>query len=149
MQVIFLKDIKNVARKGEIKKVTDGYALNFLLPQKLAIAANQSKVLMAEQQKKSLILKQEKNEQALEKNIAKIAHKKIVIKKQASAKGKLFAGVSAVDISLAFKKNFNLEISPEKIKIPEHLKEIGEHKMELQIDHKKVVIIIEVQKENI
>lgn len=144
MQVIFLKDIKNLGKKGDIKKVADGYALNFLLPQKLAIAANKNRILVSEQQKESLILKKEKGQEYIEKLIAKIAHKKIVIKKQASAKGKLFAGISAEDISLALKKSFNLEIASEKIKLQEHIKEIGEHKIKLQIEYKKVDLVVEV-----
>ena len=145
MKVILLQNIKSLGIKGALKEVSDGYALNFLLPKKLAVAANQSKVLMAEQQKKSLILKQEKNEQAIEKIIAKIAHKKIIIQKSASAKGKLFAGVSEGDIGLALKEKFNLEIASEKIKIREHLKELGEHKLDLVIDHRQVPIIVEIK----
>lgn len=146
MQVIFLKDIKNVARKGETKKVSDGYALNFLLPQKMALAAGQKEINSLIVQQKRLVEKKQRSQENLEKIIEKIAHKKIVIKKQASEKNKLFAAVSAQDISLAIKNSFQIDLEPEKIKQEKHIKELGVYEIELMIGQKKVTLTLEVKK---
>lgn len=144
MQIILLQDIKNIGRKGEIKQVADGHALNFLIPQKKAIPATADKIKAVTEHQNKILREQTKNKNLLENIIKKISGQKIVLTKKASDKGKLFAAISVEDIALALQNKFSLKIKANEIKLKEHLKEIGEHKIEIEIEHKKVNIAIEV-----
>jgi len=145
MQVIFLQDIKNSGKKGEIKQVADGYALNFLIPQKLAIAATPDKIKKLAAAHEKIIKEQQRIQSEIEKIIAKISNKKIIIQKPASEKGKLFAAISADDIASVLKKNFGIDIDQEKIKLKKHLKEIGEHKVEIIYAGTPIVLLFIIE----
>ena len=127
MQVIFLQDIKNIGIKGQLKNVSDGYALNFLLPQKLAVLATAKKIAEIknkETKKAKLIMKEQNQYQDLANKLKNI---KLIIKAKASAGGKLFAALSEIDIINELKSQKGIELDKKYIKLPKHLKEIGDH----------------------
>ncbi|MFC1622502.1 50S ribosomal protein L9, partial [Patescibacteria group bacterium] len=101
MKVILLQNVKSLGKTGEIKNVADGYASNFLFPNKLAQPASQEKIqsIQNKKNKETKVHKQEEKE--LNKIINKISGQKITIQKQASDKGKLFAAISLDEILLA------------------------------------------------
>jgi large subunit ribosomal protein L9 len=127
MQVIFLKDIKNVAAKGEVKNVADGYAFNFLLPKKMAEKATAEKIKQAETKKQKNQTQEVKIKDEKNKLAAKLNGKTIKLNKKANDKGHLFAAVSANEIAVAFKNEFGLLIDKDDLKLDNHIKEIGEH----------------------
>lgn len=142
MQVIFLQDVKNAGKKGQIKNVPDGYARNFLLAKKLATVATEEAISQAkaEEAKRNQQFAAEK--QAMQKLAAAIDGKRIVIKAR-SKDGKLFGSITAKEIALEIKK-IGFEI-PEKAIAAEHIKEIGEKKVSINLDFGiKAAIILEV-----
>jgi large subunit ribosomal protein L9 len=133
MKVVLNQDIKNIGKAGDIKEVSDGYARNFLLPQKLAMPATESAVKQA-LNAKSKQLEAEKAEQEKMKELAKIiAGKRIVIKAK-EKKGKLFGSITVKNIAQELKKE-KIEISEKSIIIESPIKEVGEYEIKIRLDH--------------
>lgn len=132
MKVILLQDIPKIGKAGDVKDVADGYAINFLLPRKMALAATTANIAMMEERKKkfaSEILKKEKEEQTL---FGKIAGRQVVIAKKVTDKNTLFAAVTAAEIGAALEKQLKVIVAPEKIVLPTHLKEVGDYSVEIK-----------------
>ncbi len=133
MQIILLKDIKTLGRAGEVKNVSDGYAINFLIPQKLATPATTQKLeaLKSQQNKmERLIREKTSQEQAM---AVKLQGIRLEIKAKASETGKLFAGITAEDIARAIKSQQQFEIDKKYIKLEKRLKDIGEHRVAVDL----------------
>lgn len=143
MKVILLRDVAKIGRRYEIVDVPNGYALNKLIPQKLAEAATPAGL------KRVAILKQKTSDQKdgqlkeLEEIKEKLAGKKIVIKVEANEKGHLFKGISAKDIS-ENAQALEVSLSEENIVIKEPIKTLGEHKVLLRVLEKEIEIDLEV-----
>ena len=148
MQVILLKDVKKLGKKDEIKNVADGYAMNFLLPRKLAITATDEKLKQIEAgvKRTKKIVSQRKNK--YEELIKKLKGLKLEIKVKVSAGGKLFAGLSGKDISRELKGQKKIEIDEKFIKLDKHIKKIGEHRVKISFgDNMGIEITVVVQGE--
>lgn len=132
MRVIFLQNIKGVAKIGDIKSVADGYARNFLLPNKLAQAATSESMKMAETLKK----KREKQYETDKGGSLELAQKlegiTVEIKEDANEEGHLYGSVNQKKIIAALKEQ-GITIKEENINLPQHLKTIGEHEVELEL----------------
>lgn len=142
MKVIFLQDIKNVAKKNDVKEVNAGYAFNFLLPQKLAEVATSEKIKQVQINKKKNQTHEKKIKTKSYKVAAKINSQLIHIEKKASEKGHLFAAISAEEVVGAIKKEFGLILDPKDLKIKEHIKEIGTHNVELVVAGQNIFLKI-------
>lgn len=143
MQVIFLQDVKNVGKKGQIKNVPDGYARNFLLARKLASVATPASVahLKQEDDKKKMQISLEKQE--IQKLASAIEGKRITIRARAKD-GKLFGSITPKEIALEIKKN-GLAI-PEKAIAAEHIKDLGEKKIIISLDFgikASIILVVE------
>lgn len=143
MQVIFLQDVKNVGKKGQIKNVPDGYARNFLLARKLASVATPASVAQVKQEddKKKMQISLEKG--AIQKLALAIEGKRIVIKARAKD-GKLFGSITAKEIALEIGK-IGLAIPEKAIKV-EHIRELGEKKVTISLDFgitANIVLVVE------
>jgi len=127
MKVILHKDVRAVGKKFEIKEVADGFALNFLFPQKLAELATekaQKRVeLLRIQNTESLKIQ----EDLLAKNLEQLKGITIEIKEKANEKGHLFAAIHADTISEEVKKQKGIDLPQNFIDLITPLKEVGEH----------------------
>ncbi len=148
MKVIFLKNIPG-AKKNQIKEVAKGYALNYLLPKKLAIIATADKITNLKKIDNS-IQKENKNlDQKIKKMIEIISKLKITITAKVNQEGHLFGGIGSEDISKILKEKHNLKINKDSIDLTHHLKTIGEHKVAVKIAENKVTFLkIIIKKEN-
>ena len=146
MKVILLKDVPKIGRKFEIKNVSDGYAQNYLIPNKLAeIATKQaeSRVALA----KSLNEEKTKEQEVeLLKKLKDIKDIVVTIKEKANDKGVLFAGIRNTDLVFYIKKELDLDIDPNYIALEEPIKEIGEHTVEIIVQDKKTSLKIIIEK---
>ena len=126
MEVILIQDLANLGFKNDIVKVRDGYGRNYLLPQKIAIIANESnRKQLAENQKRQAhkAAKLLADAQALE---AKLAETVIEVKVKANEDGKIFGTVTTQNISDALKAQ-EILIDKKVITIAEPIKEVGEY----------------------
>src|SRR3989338_7848011 len=137
MRVIFLKDVPRVGKKYDIKEVNDGYAMNFLLPRKLAVTATPKAVTELEMKKKEIVIEREVQESLLLKNLEEIKDKAITIKGKANELGHLFSSIHKKEIIEAMREQHRAEIAPEFIILEKPIKEVGEYEIQISIKDKK------------
>lgn len=137
MKVIFLKDVKNVGRKYDIKDVADGYAINMLLPKKLAEIATPQAIKKVEDMKNNDLTQKRIQEELLQKNLEVINSMKITVNGKANEKGHLFAGITKEMLVSEIQKSSRLSIDPNLIQLSKPIKEVGEHKVTIQAGNKK------------
>lgn len=132
MRVIFLQNIKDVAQIGDIKNVSDGYARNFLIPKNFAKPAT------AETEKQAEILKKKRELENLanKENAAELAKTMegfvLEITEDANEEGHLYGSVNTKRIAEELAKN-KIKIKEDLINLPEPIKTIGEHEVELEL----------------
>lgn len=145
MKVVLLKDVPKVGKRYEVKNVSDGYALNSLIPKGLAEVATSG--TMKKMEKIITELEAERKIQAdlLAKNFKSIDGVKIVIQGKASDKGHLFAGIHKEEVVKSLKEQAHVDVLPDFIDMPHHIKEVGEHKITILAGDKKAQFIVEVQ----
>ncbi|MBO5906797.1 MAG: 50S ribosomal protein L9 [Clostridia bacterium] len=133
MKVILLCDVKGQGKKDQIVEVSDGYARNFLFPQKKAVAADAkatSELKSKEEAKQFKISEDRKAAQALADRIKDI---KIDIQMGHGQDGRLYGSVTAKDIADELKKKLSVDIDKRKIQIKENIKAYGSYSVELKI----------------
>lgn len=137
MRVIFLQDVPRVGRKYDLKEVNDGYAMNFLLPRKLAIMATPKAVAELEMKKKEIVLEREVQESLLLKNLEEIKGKTVTIKGKANELGHLFSAIHKKEIIEAMKEQNHADIGEEFIVLEKPIKAVGEFEIPILIKDKK------------
>lgn len=150
MKVILLKDIENIGKKGDIKKVANGYARNFLFPKKLVKIASKEAIEELEKQEELEEKKAEEELKVVQEVIKKIDGLEIEMPVKVDEEGKLYGSIKEVEISkILTEKRFN--IKKKQIKIPQPIKEIGEHQVIILFDHNLEaeikIIVVEERKE--
>ena len=143
MKVLLLKDIKGLGRTGEIKKVSDGYGRNFLMPQGLATPATQSIVTQITKENKEKAESQLKEKERNLKLKKQIEAKTFVIRAKASpprpggqggaGKQALFAAVHETDIALVLTQKLGMEVDPKHIILDSQIKTLGNHKASFKL----------------
>ena len=137
MRVIFLQDVSRVGKKYDMKEVNDGYAMNFLLPRKLAVTATSKAVAELEMKKKEIVIEREVQESLLLKNLEEIKDKAITIKGKANELGHLFSSIHKKEIIEAMREQHRAEISEEFIILEKPIKAIGEFDIPIEIKNQK------------
>lgn len=132
MQVIFLQDVKNVGKKGQLKNVPDGYARNFLLAKNLATQATPQAIAKLKQEEQKRKLQESLEKQEVQKLADALKGKRIVIKARAKD-GKLFGSITAKEIVGEIRKTHGLAVS-EKALAESHIKDLGEKNLKLNLD---------------
>ena len=125
MKVILTKDVKGVGHAHEEVVTADGYALNYLIPKKLAIAATPVAKQEAGLRRKQMTDRSALDVALLTQNIASLAEARIVIKAKANEKGHLYDAVGEDDIRKAAKEQAHIDLSEDAIKLEKPIKELG------------------------
>jgi len=147
MKVILLKDVKKLGRKYDIKDVADGYALNSLIPQKIAVPATSAYLKSIEEKKKQISITKDGFKKSLENAINKLPDNKLYISGKVNEKGALFAGIHEEQIIDIFKKETGITLDTEYFDLEKPIKEIGEHQINLNIEGEKYKLKIVVRPE--
>ena len=133
MNVVLLEDIRNLGYAGAIKKVKDGYARNYLIPQNKAMPATKSNLRLVEEQKKKIERQAEEKISAAEKLKNLMDSIVVEIEAKVGEKGKLFGSVAANDIYEKLKGK-SMEIDKRDIQLPKGpIKEVGEYDIKISI----------------
>ena len=151
MKVILLQDIEGLGKKYEIKEVKDGYARNFLLPQKSARAAtNQALKWLADQ--KEVIEKQAEEDLKKSQELAsKLDGLEINISVKVGDEGQLFESINSQKI-IEKLKEMGFEVKKSQIKLEKPIKELGEFPVSIAFDHNlesEIKIIVAGEKKEI
>ncbi|MFA7302165.1 MAG: 50S ribosomal protein L9 [Candidatus Paceibacterota bacterium] len=125
MKVILTKDVKGIGRKHETVVTADGYALNYLIPGKYAVAATLGATNGAAIHLKKAADRRAIDAKLLEQNFASLAEAKIVIKAKANEKGHLYDGIGATELAQAAKEQAGIDLPEDAIKLEKPIKELG------------------------
>jgi large subunit ribosomal protein L9 len=147
MKIILLKDVQKIGRKNDIKDVSEGYAVNFLFPKKLALIANPANIEKVNKMKNQAESEKKVLEDLLIKNIDSVTEKTITIRAKANEKGHLFAGISKEDLVKEIEKETRIKIEPDRILLDKPIREVGNHIVDVKFGSKSGKIKVEVMAE--
>lgn len=139
MEIILLQDIENVGDKHEIVKVKDGYGMNFLIPQKLAIIANKTNKNKLGQLQRIEKAKEDASLGVYKAIAQKLENEILRIGAKAGTTDKIFGSVTNVQLANALKEQFEVEIDRKKIILDEEVKTLGAHIAKLKL-HPEVIV---------
>ncbi len=132
MKVILQKDVSNLGDAGDIKEVADGYARNYLFPQKFAIRASEGSTKMALHQKKLADLKKDKRKKSMESISSGLNGKEFEIFVKTGGGDKLFGAVTPADVA-ALLKTGGFEVDKRKIEFAEPIRNLGSYKLKVRL----------------
>lgn len=144
MQVVLLEDVKALGKKGQVVKVNDGYARNFILPKKLGVEATPQNLNQLKQQKAheaKVAAEQLAEAQALGAELSKQSVKLAV---KVGEGGRLFGAISSKEIAQAAKDQCGLELDKKKIVLPDPIKTLGVHIVPVKL-HREVTAELKVE----
>jgi large subunit ribosomal protein L9 len=144
MEVILLQDVKTLGKKGEVVKVNDGYARNYILPKKLGIEATNKNMndLKLQNQHTEKIAKEQLEE--AKKLAVKIEEKPVIVTIKSGEGGKIFGSVSTKEIAKAALEQIGLDIDKKKMSLDEPIKALGTHIIHVKL-HKEVTAKLAVK----
>jgi large subunit ribosomal protein L9 len=142
MEVILREDIDKLGSRGQMVKVTSGYARNFLLPRRMAVAATESNKKIVEQERQAHLRKEAKV-QAEAADLAKLMSSvEVSIAQKAGENDQLFGSVTANDVAVALEKA-GYTIDRRKVHLDEPIKTLGDYKVTVRL-HREVSVDIPV-----
>lgn len=144
MDVVLLEDVKALGKKGQIVKVNDGYARNFILPKKLGIEATTKNLNDLKLQKANEAKVAAEQLEAAKELAAKLGEAPISLSIKAGEGGRAFGSVSGKEISSAIQSQLGLDIDKKKLVLPEPLKTFGSHEVPVKL-HKEVIAKLTVK----
>ena len=142
MEVILLERIEKLGQMGDVVKVKDGFARNFLLPQKKALRASEDNLAYFEKEKVTLEANNLKQKQEAEVILAKLDDFNLIIIRQAGETGQLYGSVNTNDVKTSLNEN-GFVVEKNQIKLDKPIKELGIHKVSVKL-HPEVQAIISV-----
>ncbi len=125
MKVILTKDVKGVGRAHESVTLSDGYALNYLIPKKLAVAATVGALREAQLHQKKVAERSAVDAALLLQNIASLAEARIVVRAKANEKNHLYNAIGEPEILAAVKEQARVELPEGIIRLEKPIKELG------------------------
>lgn len=144
MDIVLLEDVKALGKKGQIVKVNDGYARNFILPKKLGIEATTKNLNDLKLQKANAEKLAAEQLAAAKELAAKIAEMSISLTMKAGENGKAFGSISSKEIGAAAAEQLKLDIDKKKLVLPEPIKTFGTHEVPIKL-HKDVIAKLAVK----
>jgi large subunit ribosomal protein L9 len=142
MEVILKEDVLKLGHRGDVVKVADGYGRNYLLPEKLAIEANDANKTVIEQMKASAIRKSVKEKAGAEQFATQLSEVELVFERKVGENDHLFGSVTSGDIAHQLEaKGFTVD--RRKISLDEPLKSLGEYHVPVKL-HREVTSHVKV-----
>jgi len=143
MEVILRDHVENVGRRGEVVKVADGYARNYLLPRKLALVATPGNLKQVERERVKLDAKEAEEKGAAEAIAARMSGIEVIISRKVGETEALYGSVTSADIAEALGKR-GFEVDKRKIGLREPIKRLGSHTVPLKL-HREVTVDVPVK----
>ena len=144
MDIVLLEDVKSLGKKGQLVKVNDGYARNFILPKKLGVEAtakNLNDLKLQKANAEKIAAKQLAEAKALAEKLEGLS---VTISMKAGEGGRAFGSVSGKEISKAITEQLELEIDKKKFQLQDPIKTFGTHEVPIRL-HKDVTAKLAVK----
>jgi large subunit ribosomal protein L9 len=142
MEVILRDHVEHLGRRGEIVKVADGYARNYLLPRKLALPVTDSNRKWVERERKIVEAKESEERGAAEAIATRLGALEIVIRRKVGETEQLYGSVSNQDIAYVLQER-GFDIDRRKILLPDAIKALGEFAVPVKL-HRDVTAQLKV-----
>jgi large subunit ribosomal protein L9 len=143
MEVILRETVDNLGKRGEIVKVADGYARNYLLPRKLALLATEGNKKHVERERKIVEVREAEEKGQAEAIAARLAAVDITIPRRVGETEALYGSVTSGDI-VDYLRAKGFEVDRRKLILPEPIKMLGEHAVPLKL-HRDVTVPLKVK----
>ena len=143
MEVILREHVDNLGRRGEVVKVADGYARNFLLPRKLALLATEGNKKQIEREREKFEVKEADEKRVADAMAARLANLEVVIARKVGETEALYGSVTTVDIADALAAK-GVEIERRKLQLPEPIKQLGDFDVPVKL-HREVTAHVKVK----
>ncbi|MGE5540958.1 MAG: 50S ribosomal protein L9 [Bacillota bacterium] len=138
MKVVLLKDIRDTGRAHSVIEVSDGHAINFLIPRKLAVPATAANLKLAEGKQKQMAERRGLDAKLVSERLAALAEEKVTITKKANEQGHLYDGVDAAEIASA------AQLPEDAVRLEKSIKELGTFEVPVAVGEDFGKIIVEV-----
>ena len=143
MEVVLLQDIKRLGKVGDIKRVADGYARNYLIPRGLAVIATEGARKQAAERAAANVRRDAVEKVEAEAKAAEIGNVELLFKAKTGESGHLYGSVTSADIAEQLGQEIGAEVDKRKVLLDEPIKEIGKSKVEVKL-HSDVAITVTV-----
>ncbi|NLV63129.1 MAG: 50S ribosomal protein L9 [Clostridiaceae bacterium] len=143
MKVILKQDVKNLGKANTLVNVNDGYARNYLIPKGLAVMADSTAINEMKMRSDAENTKKERELANAEKIAGKLSDVTVVFYSKAGENGKLFGSITGKDIADKLEKDFSINVDKRKINLPEAIRTLGVHEVEIKL-YKGVSSVIKV-----
>lgn len=144
MKLILLEDVKGVGKKGDIVNKNDGYAINFLIPKKLAVEATNANLNDLELKKKSETKRKKEELEEAQRLGAELNDKVVKVKVKAGENGKVFGSVTNKEIASALLEQTGIDIDKKKISFDDPIKMVGRRIVKVKL-HPQVTVELTVE----
>ncbi len=144
MKLILLEDVKGVGKKGDIVNKNDGYAINFLIPKKLAVEATNANLNDLELKKKSEAKRKKEELEEAQRLGAELNDKVVKVKVKAGENGKVFGSVTNKEIASALLEQTGIDIDKKKISFDDPIKMVGRRIVKVKL-HPQVTVELTVE----
>jgi large subunit ribosomal protein L9 len=132
MEIILRETIDSLGRAGEVVKVADGYARNYLLPRKLAYRATPGNLKVIQFERQSLLRKEAKQKEDAEKQLQMLEGVEISIRRKVGEQDTLYGSVTNSDVAEELEKK-GFQIEKRKIHMDDHIKALGEYSIPIRL----------------
>ena len=132
MELILRDDVEKLGRRGEIVKVKDGFARNFLLPRGLGMPVTAANKAMIEKERKAHQARLAKEKSEFEQLAARVATLRFIAPRKVGENDVLYGSVTSGDVA-EFLKAKGIEIDKRKIQLEEPIKKLGEHEVQVKL----------------
>jgi large subunit ribosomal protein L9 len=137
MEVILREHVENLGRRGDLVKVADGYARNYLLPRKMALSATPANKKIIERERRILEVREAAEKADADVLAARLGEVECTISRRVGENNTLYGSVTSADVAdVLTAKGF--EIDKRKIQLPEPLKQLGEFLVPVKLHHSVV-----------
>src|SRR3989344_4228654 len=146
MKVVLNQDIKGVGKKFEVKDVSDGYACNYLIPNKLAARASSSAIDEASKALSQIETRRKFQEDLVHKNLKSLAGASVIFEIKARGRGYSFARNQEGFIAAEIKKQLGVDLVPSFIFLEKPIKTVGGHEIKIKAKGEEAVVKIIVDR---
>ncbi len=133
MKVLFLQDVPNVAKAGDIKEVADGYGRNFLIPRKLALLAVSGAVNPA----KTYLEAQARGMAQTQTELTELANqldgREITLEARIGSKDRLYGSITAADIAVELERTIGQAVDKRKVELAEPIRQLGSYEVAIRL----------------
>jgi large subunit ribosomal protein L9 len=143
MEVILREHVDNLGRRGDLVKVADGYARNYLLPRKLALLATEGNKKQIERERAKYEIKELEEQKAAQAVAERMAAIEIEIGRKVGETEALYGSVTGADVADALAAK-GFELDKRKIQLPDPIKRLGEYTVPVRL-HRDVTVPLKVR----